>query len=115
MPAGDVLHDVPFDLFVFQYRVAVVDQDGRRCSLEVGAEVWWRFLHIHGGHLQRDCLQLRQKIQIHKIFLAEETGALSTAIDRRCLEAIFSLLDFYLSIKIEAYKISLNSKFAKYI
>lgn len=101
MPAGDVLHDVPFDLFVFQDRIAVVDQDGRRRGLEVGAEVGRRFLHIHGSHFQRDRLQLRQKIQIHEIFLAEETGALSTAIDCRCLEAIFSLLDLYFSIKIE--------------
>lgn len=86
MPAGDILHDVSFDLLVLQYRVAVVDQDGRRGGLEIGAEIGWWLLHIHGGHLQRNRLQLRQKIQVHKILLTKEAGALSTAIDRRCLD-----------------------------
>lgn len=89
VPAGDVLHDVPFNLFVLQYRITVVDQNGRWRGLEIGAKIGRRFLHVHGGHLQGDRLQLRQEVQIHEVFLAEETGTLSTAIDRRCLEDIF--------------------------
>lgn len=94
VPARDVLHDVPLDLFILQYRVTVVDQNGRWRGLEVGAKIGRRFLHVHSGHLQGDRLQLRQEVQIHEIFLAEETGALPTAVDRRCLEAIFFFVRF---------------------
>lgn len=89
MPARDILHDVSLDLLVFQYRIAVIDQDGRRGGLEIGAEIRRRLLHVHGGHLQRNRLQFCQEVQIHKIFLTEKTGALSTAIDRRCLKKYF--------------------------
>lgn len=109
MPARDILHDVSFDLLVLQYRVAVVDQDGWRGGLEIGTEIGRRLLHVHGGHFQRNRLQLRQKVQVHKIFLTEEAGALSTAIDRRCLKTIFSTLDEYISESgQELNQISLN-------
>ena len=52
-------------------------------------EVWWGFKHVHSSDLQRDGLEFGQQIEIHKIFLAEETGTFSAAINRRGLNNKF--------------------------
>lgn len=83
--AGHVLHDVPFDLLVLEHGQAVVDEDGRRRRLEVGAEVGRRLQHVHRRHLEADRLQFGQQVQIHKVLLTEQARALPAAVDRRSL------------------------------
>jgi hypothetical protein len=77
------LHDVSFDLFVFQNRHSSVDQDRGRRGFEIRAEVRWGFLHVHCGHLEADGLQFGQEVQFHEVFLAEEARSFSAAIYRR--------------------------------
>jgi len=86
VPARDVLHDVAFDLLVLENGQPVVNEDGRVCGLEIGAEIGRRLLHVHCRHLQADSLQLGQQVQVHEVLLAEQTGALPPAIDGRGLQ-----------------------------
>ena len=83
---GNVLHDVSLDLLVLEDGIAIVDEDGRRGRLEIGAEVRRRLLHINGRHLQRDRLQLGEQIQIHEVLLTEQAGAFPATVDRRGLD-----------------------------
>lgn len=52
VPAWHRLHDVSLDFVVLQNCQSVVDQDGRVCRFEVGAEVGRRFLHVHRCDLE---------------------------------------------------------------
>lgn len=85
MTARHVFHDVPFDFLIFQNRHTAMDEDGRRCRLEIRAEVWRGFLHVDGRHLEADGLQFGQQVQVHEIFLAEKASTFPDAIYCRCL------------------------------
>ena len=53
-------HDVSLYLLVLENGDPRVYQDGRRSGVKVGAEVWRRLQHIHGGDLESDGLKLSQ-------------------------------------------------------
>jgi hypothetical protein len=95
------LHDVSFDLFVFQNRHSSVDQDRGRRGFEIRAEVRWRFLHVHCGHLEADGLQFGQEVQFHEVFLAEEARSFSAAIYRRRLKSNTLFTRFLLFLPLE--------------
>ena len=58
VPSRDGFHDVSLDLLILQDCHACVYQDRRGSRVEVGAEVWRRFQHVHSGDLQSNRFQL---------------------------------------------------------
>lgn len=87
MTAGDVLHDVPLNFFVLENSLAIVDQYGRRCRVEIGAEIWWRFKHVYCRHLCAIWRKVREyENQIPKgIPFCEDIKTLNKASASTCL------------------------------
>jgi len=84
--AGYVLHYVSLDLLVLENRLAVVDENRRRCGLKIRAKVRRWFLHVDRRDFKRYCLELGEQVQVHEVLLAEKTGALPSAVYRGCLD-----------------------------
>ena len=64
-------------------------------------EVRRRLEHVDRRDLQRDGLQLCQQVQVHKVLLAEEASALSSAVDGRRLDDQLDFRNARLSVHHE--------------
>lgn len=101
MSAWHILHDVPFNFFIFKYRQTIINKNRWRGRLKIGPEtyktgryytfphkpgsistrtlvgnynipeVWGRLLHVHSRNLETNRLELSQKVEVHEVFLAK--------------------------------------------